>query len=103
VISSHETGLAIGLRRRFVLIRAVLNSPRVVFLDDPTEGLDKAGQAAVAKLLNRLLIEGRTIVVASNEPFILQAADVVVDMASKPVPEVKLIQREQAPKAEVQS
>jgi ATP-binding cassette subfamily C protein LapB len=77
-----------GLRRRFVLIRAILNNPKVIFLDDPTEGLDQAGQLAVARLLNRLLTEGRTLVVASNETFILRAADIVVDMDKKPVPMV---------------
>ncbi len=93
MVSSHETGLAMGLRRRFVLIRAVLGDPRVIFLDDPTEGLDQAGHAAVAKLLNRLLQEGRTLVVASNESFILRAADMVVDMSKKPVPTVTAVPR----------
>lgn len=92
-ITSHDTGLAMGLRRRFILVRAVLGDPRIVFLDDPTEGLDQAGQAAVASLLNRLLKDGRTLVVASNEPFVLRAADVVVDMGQKPVPVVKRVER----------
>jgi ATP-binding cassette subfamily C protein LapB len=87
-MTSQETGMAMGLRRRFVLIRAILNNPKVIFLDDPTEGLDQAGQLAVARLLNRLLTEGRTLVVASNETFILRAADIVVDMDKKPVPMV---------------
>jgi ATP-binding cassette subfamily C protein LapB len=87
-MTSQETGMAMGLRRRFVLIRAILNQPKVVFLDDPTEGLDQAGQQAVAKLLNRLLNEGRTLVVASNEAFILRAADIVVEMDKKPIPTV---------------
>ena len=80
--------MAMGLRRRFVLIRAILSHPKVIFMDDPTEGLDQAGQAAVAKLLNRLLNEGRTLVVASNETFILRAADIVIEMDKKPVPTV---------------
>ena len=87
-VTSHETGIASGLRRRFILIRAILGRPRVVFLDDPTEGLDQAGQAAVAALLNRLVQAGTTLVVASNEHFILRAADVVVDLSRKPVPQV---------------
>lgn len=88
VISSHDAAMAVGLRRRFLLIRAILNNPQVVFLDDPTEGLDQAGQAAVARLLNRLLSQGRTLVVASNEAFILRAADIVIEMDKKPVPGV---------------
>lgn len=93
-IVGQETGMAVGLRRRFVLIRAVLGNAPVLFLDDPTEGLDQSGQAAVAKLLNRLVTEGKTLVVASNEPFILRAADVVVDMGHKPSPKVALVKRE---------
>jgi ATP-binding cassette subfamily C protein LapB len=102
-ISSHDTGMAVGLRRRFLLIRAVIGGAKVVFLDDPTEGLDQAGQMAVAKLLNRMLTEGRTLVVASNEQFILRAADVVVDMGKKPTPEVKLAQRSPTPEADTEN
>lgn len=87
-ITSHDTKLAVGMRRRFSLIRAVLGKPKVVFLDEPTEGLDQAGQAAVARLLNRLLQDGITLVVASNEPFIQRAADWLIDLSKKPVPDV---------------
>ncbi|MFM1906708.1 MAG: Alpha-hemolysin translocation ATP-binding protein HlyB [Pseudomonadota bacterium] len=87
-ITSHDTGLAVGVRRRFSLIRAILGDPRVIFLDEPTEGLDTTGQAAVARLLNRLVQEGRTLVVASNENFIQRAADLIVDLSKKPVPQV---------------
>jgi ATP-binding cassette, subfamily C, bacterial LapB len=88
MMSSHESTMAVGLRRRFILLRATLGNPNVVFLDDPTEGLDQSGQLAVAKLLNQLLKSGKTLVVASNESFILKAADVIVDMSQKPVPSV---------------
>jgi ATP-binding cassette subfamily C protein LapB len=88
MVSSHEAGMATGIRRRFVLIRAVLGDPKLVFLDDPTEGLDQQGQAAVAKLLNRLTLDGKTLVVASNEAFIQRAADLIIDMSKKPVPGV---------------
>lgn len=93
-IVGQDTGMAVGLRRRFVLIRAVLGGAPVLFLDDPTEGLDQQGQAAVAKLLNRLVTEGKTLVVASNETFILRAADVVIDMGQKPIPKVAWVKRE---------
>lgn len=85
-LTSHDTGLAMGQRRRLVLVRALLGDPRIVFFDEPTEGLDTAGQAAVARLLSRLVKEGRTLVIASNEAFILRAADLVLDMSRKPTP-----------------
>ncbi|MBP7336875.1 ATP-binding cassette domain-containing protein [Niveispirillum sp.] len=85
-ITAHDTGLAIGLRRRFILVRALLGRPQVMFMDDPTEGLDTAGQAAVAKLLNRLVGEGRTLVIATNDAFIQRSADWLLDMSKKPTP-----------------
>jgi ATP-binding cassette subfamily C protein LapB len=88
VISSHDTGLPVGLRRRLALVRAVLGSARVIVLDEPTEGLDQPGQLVVANLLNRLVKEGRSLIVASNEPFIMRSADLLVDLGKKPVPMV---------------
>ncbi len=69
-------------------MRAVLGEGRLVVLDDPTEGVDAEGCKAIAALLSRLVREGRTLVVMSNESFILGAADTVVDLNHKPVPRV---------------
>ncbi len=88
-ISSHDVAMSVGIRRRFLLIRAILGNPQIIFLDEPTEGLDQQGQACVAALLNKLLQQNKTIVVASNELFILRAADVLVDMSSKPTPSIR--------------
>jgi ATP-binding cassette subfamily C protein LapB len=88
-ITSHDTGLSAGMRRRLVLIRALLSQPRFVFLDEPTEGLDAAGHAAVARLLNRLVNHSCTLIIASNEAFIQRAADVVLDLSVKPTPALK--------------
>jgi ATP-binding cassette subfamily C protein LapB len=92
-VNSHESTMAVGIRRRFSLLRAVLGNPPLVFLDDPTEGLDAQGMAAVARLLNRLVSRGTTLVIASNEGFIQQAADFVVDLGQKPEPAVQAIPR----------
>lgn len=100
-MNSHDSGMAVGLRRRFALIRAILGDPRIVFMDDPGEGLDQAGHMAVARLLNLLLSEGRTLVIASNEPFILRAADVVIEMDKKPVPLVRVQPRKIAEESPV--
>ena len=93
-IVGQETGMAVGIRRRFAIVRAMLAKPQVVFLDDPTEGLDQSGQAAVARLLNRMSKEKRTMVIVSNDAFIGRAADWVIDMSVKPTPKVTAINRQ---------
>jgi ATP-binding cassette subfamily C protein LapB len=81
-------------------VRALLGDPRIVFFDEPTEGLDAAGQAAVARLLSRMAKEGRTLVIASNEAFILRAADLVLDMSRKPTPALGRVAERGAPEAQ---
>lgn len=80
--------IPLGIRRRLALVRALLGGGRLVVLDEPTEGIDAEGCKAIAAVLSRLVREGRTLVMMSNEPFILGAADVVVDLSHKPVPQI---------------
>ena len=80
--------LAVGIRRRIALARALLSEGPLVVFDEPTEGLDAEGVAAVYAVLNRLALAGRTIIIASADPGVLQAAQFVLDLGVKPTPSV---------------
>lgn len=86
----HASGasLSMGIRRRIALARALLVDGQVVIFDDPTEALDSQGCIAVANVLNRLVKAGKTVVVMSNEPFIIKAATYMIDLDTKPVPTI---------------
>jgi ATP-binding cassette subfamily C protein LapB len=60
----------------------------VVVLDDPTEGVDADGCKAIAGVLNRLVKSGHSLVVMSNEAFIISAAQAVIDLNQKPQPRI---------------
>ncbi len=55
-----------GMKQRLAIIRALFHDPRVMFLDEPTAGLDPEAALAVRELILRLKTEGRTIVVCTH-------------------------------------
>ena len=52
----HE--LSGGMRRRLTLARALVNDPEVLFLDEPTTGLDPQARHVIWERLRRLLAQG---------------------------------------------
>lgn len=52
-----------GMRQRIGIARALVNDPVVVFLDEPTLGLDPRGQAELLELIQRIARERNTAVV----------------------------------------
>ena len=51
-----------GMKRRLTLARALINDPQVLFLDEPTTGLDPQARHLIWERLRRLTQEGKTIV-----------------------------------------
>jgi ABC-2 type transport system ATP-binding protein len=55
------------MRQRLGLARALVNDPEVVFLDEPTLGLDPAGQRQVLELVRRIACErGATVLLSTH-------------------------------------
>lgn len=55
-----------GMRQRVGLAQALVNEPEIVFLDEPTDGVDPAGRVEIRKLIERMRDEGRTVFVNSH-------------------------------------
>lgn len=55
-----------GLRRRLTIARALLNEPGVLFLDEPTTGLDPNARLWVWDTLSAMKSQGRTIVLTTH-------------------------------------
>jgi ABC-2 type transport system ATP-binding protein len=61
------SGYSRGMRQRLGIARALVNDPRVVFLDEPTLGLDPSGQLQVLELMGRVAREhGVTVVLSTH-------------------------------------
>jgi ABC-2 type transport system ATP-binding protein len=55
-----------GMKQRLALARALLHEPRVLFLDEPTAGLDPEAAQDVRRMIKRLGSEGRTIFLSTH-------------------------------------
>lgn len=59
--------LSTGQKRRLHLALALLGNPDIVFLDEPTAGLDVEGRLSLHEQIRRLKSQGKTIVLASHD------------------------------------
>ncbi|MBW1877736.1 MAG: ABC transporter ATP-binding protein [Deltaproteobacteria bacterium] len=69
-------GLSTGMKRRVVLARALVHHPKVLLLDEPTDGLDVPGRRQVLALIKDQAAAGRAIVLSSH---IMAEVERVVD------------------------
>ncbi|MFD0588872.1 ABC transporter ATP-binding protein [Paenibacillus sp. GCM10027627] len=56
-----------GLRQRITLAIAVVNDPSIIFLDEPTTGLDAQAKKEYWAILASLKLQGKTIVIISHD------------------------------------
>ena len=66
VADDRVRGFSLGMRQRLGLGAALLTKPRLLVLDEPSNGLDPAGKKHVHGVLNRLASEGTTVVLSSH-------------------------------------
>ncbi len=55
-----------GMKRKLMIMRAILHKPRILFLDEPTVGLDPLSRRNIWFLLEKLRDEGITIILTTH-------------------------------------
>lgn len=65
-----------GMLQRLGLAQALLHRPRLLILDEPTDGLDPVGRAQVRSILQQFKQQGHTVFVNSH---ILQEVELICD------------------------
>jgi ABC-2 type transport system ATP-binding protein len=66
VLSSLCSSLSVGLRQRVALACAVVHKPRIVFLDEPTAGVDPTSRRSFWELIYDLANRGVTVFVSTH-------------------------------------
>ena len=67
-----------GMAQRLMVARAIFHRPAVLFLDEPTAGLDPQGRLALWELLEGLNADGQTIMLTTHY---MEEADKLCDRA----------------------
>ncbi len=65
-----------GMAKRLMVARALLHHPSVLFLDEPTAGLDPQARIALWEILEKLHAEGQTILLTTHY---MEEADALCD------------------------
>ena len=59
--------LSTGMKQRMLLVRAIINKPKVLFLDEPTSGLDPSTSQTIHSLIEELKQQGTTIFLTTHD------------------------------------
>lgn len=60
-------GYSKGMKQRLMVARALVNSPRILFLDEPTEGLDPVSAESIRNLIVDEAKKGATIFLTTHD------------------------------------
>ena len=75
---SEVGGVSMGQARRIGLARALLRSPALLLLDEPSAALDTTTESDVVDTLRCLRDQGSTVVVVTHRAAVIEAADDVL-------------------------
>jgi lipooligosaccharide transport system ATP-binding protein len=64
--NSRIQTLSGGMKRRLTLARALVNDPELIFLDEPSTGLDPQARHLIWERLRQLLAQGKTIFLTTH-------------------------------------
>lgn len=74
--SSYVRKLSGGQRQRFSIVASLINDPEIVFLDEPTTGLDPLARRNLWDLITKIKNQGKTIILTTHY---MEEAEILCD------------------------
>lgn len=69
-----------GQRQRAAIVRALVNSPKILFADEPTGNLDSHNSENIYELFKTLSKSGTTIIIATHDRKVSEYADKIIEV-----------------------
>lgn len=69
-----------GQRQRTAIVRALVNSPKIIFADEPTGNLDSHNSQNIYELFKTLSKSGTTIIIATHDRKVSEYADKIIEV-----------------------
>ncbi len=63
-----KKGISGGERKRTAVAVELITNPSIIFMDEPTSGIDSFTALSLVQMLSRLCKEGRTIIITIHQP-----------------------------------
>lgn len=79
-IYHNPNELSGGQQQRVSIARALVNTPKVIFCDEPTGNLDSKTSVEIMKIFQKLHTEGTSIIMVTHEPDMAEYAGRVIHM-----------------------
>jgi ABC-2 type transport system ATP-binding protein len=73
---SYVGSLSGGQKQRFSIVAALVNDPKIVFLDEPTTGLDPLARRNLWKIIEDIKLKGKTIILTTHY---MEEAEILCD------------------------
>ncbi|GAB4411037.1 MAG: ABC transporter ATP-binding protein [Thermodesulfovibrionales bacterium] len=69
-----------GEQQRVAIVRALINDPEIIMLDEPTSNIDAENISLLTGILEDLRAKGKTILVSSHDESLLKRADQIFEL-----------------------
>jgi len=80
LLQAYPRELSGGENHRVLIARALMNDPKIILADEPTESVDEKQTKEIIKIFRKLSDDGKTVILVSHDKSVLGECDKVIKL-----------------------